>query len=512
MMRTNTLELARGFLGQDTWFIINIGIALAAFIAWIRSAWAVAYRYAENTCLSTVHIKDDDPLFHDVVLWLNDHVFERSNFRSVLAVTNKQAYKNLAKHQWAPNPGWRPSVGTSSKTDDQPIKLRPFNGSRVFLFKGRWILFSHSSPTPVTGLRIQNAGEAELSDHVKLQTLSLSLDTLRAFLDEARAYSQKLSKSNISVHRPISNVRDMVRWTCITTRPSRSIDSVILDAKKKNTLMADLEEYLHPATRQWYADHGIPYRRGYLFSGPPGTGKTSLCSAIAGVFGLDIYVLSLLDPHITESQFLRLFSEVPSQCVVLLEDIDAAGMSVRRPNVASGAQQESDATKEMDQSPRRGGRGPHFQSQRGPPVDTSGPISLSALLNAIDGVASQEGRILVMTTNTPQDLDPALIRPGRVDMRVQFDLPGRTEMRELFRSMFSDAPGCGREIVSSDPEETEKEKKGDLDMDTLSARFAEALPQNKLSLAEVQGFLLQYKRQPKEACERAAEWVRENYS
>ncbi|RDW92963.1 BCS1 and AAA domain-containing protein [Aspergillus mulundensis] len=510
-MRTNTLELARGFLGQDTWFIINIGIALAAFAAWIRSAWTVLYRYAESTCLSTVHIKDDDPLFHDVVLWLNDHVFAQSNFRSVLAVTNKQAYKNLNKNQWAPNINWRPAVGTSSKTDDEPIKLRPFNGSRVFAFRGRWILFSHSSPTASAGLRLQGPGasEAELSDHVKLQTLSLSLDTLRAFLDEARAYSQKLSRSNISVHRPISNVRDMVRWTCITTRPSRSIESVILDAKKKSTLLADLEEYLHPATRQWYADHGIPYRRGYLFSGPPGTGKTSLCSAIAGVFGLDIYVLSLLDPHITESQFLRLFSEVPSQCVVLLEDIDAAGMSVRRPNVA--ADQESDASKSVDSQTRRAGRPPHSQAQRGPPVDTSGPISLSALLNAIDGVASQEGRILVMTTNAPQDLDPALIRPGRVDMRVQFDLPGRTEMRELFRSMFSDGPGGGREIGTSEGEE-EDEKKADIDMDSLSAKFAEALPENKLSLAEVQGFLLQYKRQPKEACERVAEWVKENYS
>jgi mitochondrial chaperone BCS1 len=64
-------------------------------------------------------------------------------------------------------------------------------------------------------------------------------------------------------------------------------------------------------------------------------------------------------------------------------------------------------------------------------------ISLSGLLNAIDGVASHEGRVLIMTTNCPEKLDGALIRPGRVDMKIEFSLATEEQIRELFIRMYS---------------------------------------------------------------------------
>ena len=58
--------------------------------------------------------------------------------------------------------------------------------------------------------------------------------------------------------------------------------------------------------------------------------------------------------------------------------------------------------------------------------------TMSELLNAIDGVASQEGCVLIMTTNHPALLNNALMRPGRIDMKVEFTLASRVQMRELF--------------------------------------------------------------------------------
>ncbi|KAL4971907.1 BCS1 N terminal-domain-containing protein [Aspergillus desertorum] len=502
------MERIHHVLGLDTFFIINIGIALAGLATWLRSVWNLVHRYAD-TCLATVYVNEHDPLYHDVIQWMNDHVFQYRNFRCVLAVTENY-------HRPGKRPGLFSATATSvGNPDSNPpqtlgkhaFQLKPFNGSRLFTFKGRWVLFSHSAPNR-TVTTLQDGGEERI--HLKLQTLSLSLDPLRALIEEASAYSKKLAKSNISVHRAMSNVRDLVRWSRITTRPSRAISTVILDGRKKKAVLDDMSEYLREDTRQWYADHGIPYRRGYLFSGPPGTGKTSLSSALAGVFGLDIYVLSLLDPNISESQFLRLFSEVPTQCVVLLEDIDAAGMTLKRENVDSTT---ADTMTTPDPTKKR--------TKSGAPVPASppGPISLSALLNAIDGVSSQEGRILIMTTNTPQDLDPALIRPGRVDMHIRFELPSREEFRELFRSMFSDVPSVPdleekvESMIGSDVQkvkEAEKKNASTVDLNRLADQFAEALPEGRFSLAEVQGFLLQYKRQPEEACARAAEWVSAN--
>lgn len=91
--------------------------------------------------------------------------------------------------------------------------------------------------------------------------------------------------------------------------------------------------FLDRETQKKYASLDIPYRRGYLFSGPPGTGKTSLSVALAGLFGLDIYVIPLFDNQITDSDLKDLFTNLPEQCMVLLGDIDAEDLS--KPRAAS---------------------------------------------------------------------------------------------------------------------------------------------------------------------------------
>jgi chaperone BCS1 len=144
------------------------------------------------------------------------------------------------------------------------------------------------------------------------------------------------------------------------------------------------------------------------------------------VFGVDIYVLSLLDSNLTESQLVRLFSEVPARCIVLLEDVDAAGLKrVPEPKAQSSLNASSGQLSIMN--------------ELRPIPKPATAISLSGLLNTVDGVSSQEGRILIMSTNAPDTLDKALVRPGRVDMQVAFELPKRAEMRELFLSLYNES-------------------------------------------------------------------------
>ncbi|KAK4935838.1 hypothetical protein LTR66_015408, partial [Elasticomyces elasticus] len=162
------------------------------------------------------------------------------------------------------------------------------------------------------------------------------------------------------------------------------------------------------------------------------TGKTSLASALAGVFGVDIYVLSLQDPSLNESIFQKLLSEVATRCIILLEDIDVAGMT-RTPLLSTGITVEQ----RLEQKSSA----------------TSTGISLSCLLNAVDGVSSQEGRILVMSTNFPESMDKALTRPGRVDVHVQFELPSREQLHDLFLSIYSDVtPNEAREETTLEEE------------------------------------------------------------
>lgn len=472
------VELARSALNLDPLVFVNSGLIVVGLITSLRSAGSVLYSYAEKTCLSTVHVRAEDPLYDDIVRWMNDHAFRRRNFLSVLAQTtnNSDNDKALIRSPLAQLDSDR-LVSYREVEDNSFIELKPFHGSRFFRFKRTWMLFSHTASSPES---MGRPPQLDTNPPLKLQCLSLSLSPIKKFLDEVRAYGRKVSVSSITVFRTRPNSRDLVRWSSVASRPSRDISTVILHKHKKQTILRDINEYLHPHTRQWYANHGIPYRRGYLFSGPPGTGKTSLASAIAGVFGLDIYVLSLLDPTMTESQFIRLFSEVPTRCVVLLEDVDAAGLN-------------------------RGDQEPSQDSTLSRSVNTtpaSTSVSLSGLLNAIDGVSSHEGRILIMTTNVPQQLDRALIRPGRVDIHIRFELPSQEELRDLFLSIYSD--------VYQNAEFSLGERKREMGrLNELAVHFAGCLPERRFSLAEVQGFLLRYKRQPEEACDNVRGWVDE---
>lgn len=471
------VELVRSTLNFDPLVFVNSGLIVIGLITSLRSAGNVLYNYAEKTCLSTVHVRAEDPLYEDIVRWMNDHAFRRRNFLSVLAQTTHNSDNDKALIRSPLGQLDSDKLVSYREVEDSSIELKPFHGSRFFRFKRTWMLFSHAASSPDSSTR---PPQVDSNPPLKLQCISLSLSPMKKFLEEVRAYGRKVSVSSITVYRTRPNSRDLVRWSSVASRPSRDISTVILDKQKKQTILRDINEYLHPHTRQWYANHGIPYRRGYLFSGPPGTGKTSLASAIAGVFGLDIYVLSLLDPTMTESQFIRLFSEVPTRCVVLLEDVDAAGLNrgELRPS--------KDGTQSL--------------SAKMPPSNTS--VSLSGLLNAIDGVSSHEGRILIMTTNVPQNLDRALIRPGRVDIHIRFELPSHEELRDLFLSIYSDVYQNAAVSIGDKKRETER-------LYDLAVRFASCLPERRFSIADVQGFLLQYKRQPEEACGHVKSWVEE---
>ncbi|KAF4636083.1 hypothetical protein G7Y89_g2010 [Cudoniella acicularis] len=246
--------------------------------------------------------------------------------------------------------------------------------------------------------------------------------------------------------------------------------------------------------------------------------------AIAGYFKLKIYIISLNSPSMDEENLGTLFSELPKQCVVLLEDIDTAGLTHTRDEKDSDSKPlvttmaASTPIKSLAKPKARGGK-----------------ISLSALLNILDGVASQEGRVLIMTTNHIEKLDEALIRPGRVDMMVKFDLASTEMLSTIFRAIFAtlegDIPRSSKlSIRAPKPATTEKEKldekqreeeerKRELEFQEkkrreeekvkgLAEEFAQIIPTMTFSPAEIQGYCLKYKRAPEAAVKNAAEWVK----
>ena len=124
-------------------------------------------------------------------------------------------------------------------------------------------------------------------------------------------------------------------------------------------------------------------------------------------------------------------------------------------------------------------------------------MSLSALLNVLDGVGSQEGRVLIMTTNHAERLDAALIRPGRVDMKLELGYTNQDINARLFCALFM------RDEILSDG----SQRGADDTPRKLMTEFANKIPEQEFSPAEIQSFLLEYGRSPHMAVENVQEWV-----
>ena len=193
----------------------------------------------------------------------------------------------------------------------------------------------------------------------------------------------------------------MKSWWEDTTKTARAIESVILRPGQLDRVIKDAEWFFGAA--EWYASRGVPHRRGYLLHGPPGTGKTSLAFALASHLKRPLHYLNLGSIKADESLY-EAFASTDKGSIVLIEDIDSAVATHTRTD------------------------------DKG--LDTT---TLSGILNAIDGIIASEGRLLIMTTNHPDKLDPALIRPGRIDLREEIGLFGSDEVARMVRLFFPGA-------------------------------------------------------------------------
>ena len=174
--------------------------------------------------------------------------------------------------------------------------------------------------------------------------------------------------------------------------PKRALNTIFLEQEKKNTILKTIDDFVN--AEQWYLDNGIPYHLGILLHGSPGTGKSSLIKAIASYMKYDIYYL----PVSIICKLEDCMDTLPEQSIIVIEDIDCEKVLHNR-DESLESQIQLSAVKQTD--------------------SVYSIVNFSDVLNVIDGVCSAHGRILITTTNHIERLDPALIRPGRIDLRVE---------------------------------------------------------------------------------------------
>ncbi|KAI2636697.1 BCS1 N terminal-domain-containing protein [Xylaria nigripes] len=490
---------------------LNLYIPLLLMMGILIVCWNYASQYVydqvETYFMSVVDIRVDDEIYNILMSWVASQRFSQGARKFVVNTS-------LSSRSWYL---WRwddDDEDDEVHADSPPEKKKkalsytPSFGSHYFWYRGRLLLFRR------TANREQNAFMAVSErEEISISCFGRNPWILKELLLEAREKYMLRDEHKTQIYRGTSkSMSSDATWQRCMSRASRPFSTVILSEKMKQDLIDDVSDYLNPATQRWYANRGIPYRRGYLLHGPPGTGKSSLSLALAGFFKMRIYIVSLSSVNATEETLSSLFTELPRRCVVLLEDIDTAGLTHTR-------EEGQDSTKTS--SSKSGGLEPGQITIGNGDNSSNSRLSLSGLLNILDGVASQEGRILIMTTNHVDKLDKALIRPGRIDMIVEFGLADKYMSTNIFKNIFAylegDAdPAVEREramILNPDKRQEAQDSKAkeraahDTKIYELAKAFAENIPEHEFSPAELQGHLMKHKHNPEKAVATAAEFV-----
>jgi chaperone BCS1 len=364
--------------------------------------------------------------------------------------------------------------------NNDPLKFIPSFGQTKFTYAGHRMTLVRSERTG----ELQDgkfvkfaAGE---SDPTKSQNFTVTCfptfrgtEPIQEFLNHVRHFSKpKAQAAHTAIMRAITRPTNRFGWD-ETWRRSRAIQGVVMEAATKAPLIADIEYYLSQECSNFYENRGIPYRRGYLLYGPPGTGKTSFAVAMAGHFKLPIYVFSFSDTELSDAQLSSLFDDLVPRCVLLLEDVDSAGLN--RESMSAAA----DGTK----------------------VTKKG-VTLSGLLNCLDGPCSVDGRLLCMTSNSPDSLDPALVRPGRCDRKILFGYTCPEVSAEMFKQIYTKSSA---KLYAGEVDHASVH-----DLPELATSFANSIPVGaQITPAECQAYLLANRVDPLAAVNGSAAWAAE---
>lgn len=239
------------------------------------------------------------------------------------------------------------------------------------------------------------------------------------------------------------------RWFSRSSKPMRTAESVVVPKDIRSKVKESAKDF--KTSRKWHIEHGIPYRQSYLLYGPPGSGKTSFIHVLAQELNRNtVCQMQLIDKDMNDQTLITAIQRVPAYSIVMFEDIDAV----------------------FDENRKLRGEADKCM------------LTYSGLLQAIDGVSTPEGVVFVLVTNYPERLDSALIRPGRVDVPLEFGWATEETAGELFRQFYGN----------------EEDEAHALAFGEMVSRVG-----RNVSMAELQNHFVQCRR--KDACEAAASLV-----
>ncbi|NXX09384.1 BCS1 protein, partial [Larus smithsonianus] len=324
--------------------LVGVGTALALARKGAQFG-LVAFR---RHYMITLEVPSKDKSYHWLLNWISHHAKHTQHLSVETSYLQHESGRVSTKFDFVPSPG-----------------------NHFIWYRRKWIRIERNREKQMIDLHTGTPWES-----VTFTALGTNREIFFNILREARELALQQQEGRTIMYTAMG-----AEWRQFGfPRRRRPLSSVVLEEGVSERLVQDVKEFID--NPKWYSERGkalacwIPYRRGYLLYGPPGCGKSSFITALAGELQYSICLLSLSDRSLSDDRLNHLLSVAPQQSIILLEDVDAAFVSrdlaAENPAMYQGM----------------------------------GRLTFSGLLNALDGVASTEARIVFMTTNYVDRLEP----------------------------------------------------------------------------------------------------------
>ena len=279
---------------------------------------------------------------------------------------------------------------------DAPTKidyvLFPSYGYHFFLHNSLLLLI-HSEKSEI------KKDQASFFNTLNIRFFTTKKEKVHKFLAEIKDLIDSKNKNEISIYMATYNY-----FAFLGKQKKRDPKTLILDPILFDNIKSHLDTFIN--SEQWYIDHGIPYNIAFLLYGDPGTGKSSCIKVLASIYNLPIYIINL-SSLTSDSDLQQIINSVPYYSILLFEDIDTNALVQDRDN-------------------------PDI-------VHTQERITLSGFLNAIDGVSSSSGKLIFYTTNKKDNIDKALLRPGRMNYQIEFKNTDAEQVKRFYLNYYPNA-------------------------------------------------------------------------
>lgn len=335
--------------------------------------------------------------------------------------------------------------------------------SQWLKFEDTWVYLDYSPYQPPD--REQGRLRAE-PQSLTFHFISREQEIIQRFRAFAEDVDQAREDRTLTIYHPRWSA-----WSAAIQRRPRPTESLFFNGDLHLELLEDYRRF--QARRQDYHARGRLHKRGYLLSGAPGGGKTNLALWLASQLQMNIAVLSTRE--LDDDDFTSLVLHMPANTLLLLEDIDTVVPASRaRPEEPP----EEDEEDEEDED--EGGEKGEGKAEEKPEPQPRSKLSLGTLLNTLDGLLSREGQVVIMTTNHPERLDPALTRPGRADVVRSIQPPDAETTANMARSWYgAQAPvePLVQALQALRPVPSAAELEAHFDRNADAAQALERLPQ-----------------------------------